>query len=331
MINRMDNFYPIKKTRSIPNWVVLVFAFLFLGAGVMLIFKNPFQMSSQSDAEKIAVIKNINQNTQRKITGTMNWIEASKGDDLFHGDQILTDDNSSATITFNDNSEILIGPQSLIKLEMNNNEFKIELTKGKVQFTQVNEEAKTKIKVVEKSTGKVTVVRKAQEIKTTRSIPKPKPIVFTPPPPRVTKVVEPVVEVKPEPIPEPVAPPPPPVVEKPKPVKKKPVVVKPKVLEAPAIIVQQIMEFSGDDKKPSYKIKLLPHPDAKRYFTEVYTDSALQKPILKVSTAKPEYEWPSARSGKYFYRVRIQDEAGKFSPYSQTGTLAFPISPFEEF
>lgn len=98
-------------------------------------------------------------------------------------------------------------------------------------------------------------------------------------------------------------------------------------ITSPDIIEQQVIEYEEKNGKPNHVIKLKPYKNAKRYTLEVYADSALKKPVFKQAVAGTVVNWISNRSGKYFYRVKVEDVWGQVSEYSKTGELIFPISP----
>ncbi|PJB54358.1 MAG: hypothetical protein CO099_02085, partial [Bdellovibrio sp. CG_4_9_14_3_um_filter_39_7] len=72
----------------------------------------------------------------RKIPGTLNWIETNQGDILYQGDQILTDDRSTVLVSFDSGPELIIGPQTLIKIDLFRDNFNINIIKGSIEVKQ---------------------------------------------------------------------------------------------------------------------------------------------------------------------------------------------------
>lgn len=101
----------------------------------------------------------------------------------------------------------------------------------------------------------------------------------------------------------------------------------PKPLSIPEIIKRQIIYYRDIKGTASYVIKFNPYPFAKKYWIEVYADPNLEKLVFKKSFDSIEAYWVSNRSGKFYYKVKIEDKWGRMSQYSNVGELIFPISP----
>lgn len=98
----------------------------------------------------------------------------------------------------------------------------------------------------------------------------------------------------------------------------------------PSIIPQQVLQYENESGSPTYQIQLLPYPDAVTYELEVFSDVKLKNVVFKRKSSRPVVEWTSNRSGRYYYRMRVEDKWGRTSAYSPLGELIFPISPMVE-
>lgn len=104
----------------------------------------------------------------------------------------------------------------------------------------------------------------------------------------------------------------------------------PPPLTIPQIIPQQIIHYEDVDGVPSYRIQVFPYDNAKMYYIEIFSDPNAKKMVWKKSSSSPVVYWISSRTGKYYYRVKVQDGWGRISNYSILGELVFPISPMVE-
>ena len=104
----------------------------------------------------------------------------------------------------------------------------------------------------------------------------------------------------------------------------------PPPLTIPQIIPQQIIHYEDVDGVPSYRIQVFPYDNAKMYHIEIFADANATKMVWKKSSPTPVVYWISSRTGKYYYRVKVQDGWGRISNYSILGELVFPISPMVE-
>lgn len=143
---------------SFDKFTLVLGSSLILG-GVVLFKYNPFQVPPLRQLEPVAKIKGLEFESKRKIPGTLTWIDTIKGDTLYNGDQILTDEKASATVEFDAGSRLIIGPQSLIRIEVLNNEYQIQLVKG-----QLKVEGDAPAKIIDVETGKSVQVKSGEEI-----------------------------------------------------------------------------------------------------------------------------------------------------------------------
>lgn len=101
-------------------------------------------------------------------------------------------------------------------------------------------------------------------------------------------------------------------------------------LATPAINEKQILQYTSLGGKSYYSVKLQPYQYAKRYLLEIYADKDLKKDVFKKFSNQPLIPWETARSGRFFYRIKVEDHWGRVSDYSKVGELIFPISPMVE-
>jgi hypothetical protein len=95
----------------------------------------------------------------------------------------------------------------------------------------------------------------------------------------------------------------------------------------PSIAKSQFINVEIYSSKRGHKIIFKGVPFAKMYQVEIYSDNKLKKLITKVLTPKTTLYWLSDRDGQSFIRVKTKDIWGRWSQYSNTGQLIFPISP----
>lgn len=101
-------------------------------------------------------------------------------------------------------------------------------------------------------------------------------------------------------------------------------------LGTPLIKDKHILQYTAFGAKSYYSVKLQPYQYAKKYFLEIYADQGLKKEVFKKASDQPLIPWETARSGRFFYRIKIEDHWGRVSDYSKVGELIFPISPMVE-
>lgn len=128
--------------------LILAFGTSLIVGGVILFNYNPFTTAPEKKLEPIATIMELQQNSKRKIPGSLTWNSILKGDTLYNGDQILTNENSQAQVLFNSGSKLTIAPQSLIRIEVRENEYQLHLVKGQLRF-----EGNGSPKVIDAETG----------------------------------------------------------------------------------------------------------------------------------------------------------------------------------
>ena len=104
-----------KLDKSLITICTLLFAGLcYLNFNPSLVYALlPFPTSNKA---KIAKLKNINKGVYRKSFGLFNWTPAQDDQELFVEDRILTGENSSAQIQFDDGSTFTLNENSLISL-----------------------------------------------------------------------------------------------------------------------------------------------------------------------------------------------------------------------
>ena len=98
----------------------------------------------------------------------------------------------------------------------------------------------------------------------------------------------------------------------------------------PSIAKSQFINKDIVSKKKGHKIKFKGVRFAKNYQVEIYADKKFKKLVTKTTTNKTTLYWISKRDGQHFIRVKTLDIWGRWSKYSNTGQLIFPISPLLE-
>lgn len=97
-------------------------------------------------ASAIAVVKRAKLSPKRKINGSLNWNKIIKGQDLYRGDYVVTDDLSEVDVTFDNNSSLKIPSNSLVKIDYVGNSIHLELVKGLVNLDLRNMKSKVFVK-----------------------------------------------------------------------------------------------------------------------------------------------------------------------------------------
>lgn len=117
-------------TRKIDQYLVLI---LFILSGIVLHnllnikYVNPL---IADDRVELGVIVNVQKTVRTKAVDHASWIDASESNQIYNNDKVYTDNSSSATIAFKSGSELIINEDSLIKLEVKNNIFNLDVEKG---------------------------------------------------------------------------------------------------------------------------------------------------------------------------------------------------------
>ena len=151
----------------------LPYDILTVGAGCALILLgaalyhyNPLATLSLRNLEAVAKINRLEFDSKRKIPGTLSWIDTQANDVLYNGDQILTDEKSSVVVKFDSGSQLVVGSQSLIRVEVVSNEYQIQLIKG--QLSVEGDNGKSLTKIIHADTGQSVLVKRGDEISTSR-------------------------------------------------------------------------------------------------------------------------------------------------------------------
>ena len=104
-------------------------------------------MSGQgSAASAIATVERAKLSPKRKISGSLNWNKLGKGQDLYRGDYVVTDDFSEVDVKFDNDSSLKIPPNSLVKIDYIGNSIHLELIKGLVNLDLRNMKSKVFVK-----------------------------------------------------------------------------------------------------------------------------------------------------------------------------------------
>lgn len=130
--NGNTTFQQVSRFRLIDLSVIAISTALIL-SGVYLESKSNDSSIGLRNLVSVATISSQESTSSRKIPGTINWKETNQGDRLFFGDTILTSSVSQMTVTFDNGSELAIGPQSMIKIIPTDGQIEINLIKGNVQ------------------------------------------------------------------------------------------------------------------------------------------------------------------------------------------------------
>ncbi len=107
------------------NFALLFTLFLFAGSLGFLAATSP---------NNVALFWVIKNNVDRK-PANQNWIKAKKGDLIYGGDYVRTQEKSFTLIKFNDASTIRLGPSAEVQIYGDNNPSSMNINHGDVDFT----------------------------------------------------------------------------------------------------------------------------------------------------------------------------------------------------
>ncbi len=102
-------------------WFLVAFALALLAGEIYLYTQNFFMPNTVKKSDlsaPLATVKSIENEVVRKSHGTLIWQNSQVGADLFREDAIATMNDAETVITFADQSELVIEPNSLVILEM---------------------------------------------------------------------------------------------------------------------------------------------------------------------------------------------------------------------
>lgn len=101
--------------------------------------------------KSIGIIMFKNNNVERKIDGKVVWNKSENNTILYSKDTIRTDKDSSVIIKLNDETEIRIDENTMVMIDLNEKESKIELLKGTLRaIRSSNSKVPLNIKILEK-------------------------------------------------------------------------------------------------------------------------------------------------------------------------------------
>jgi hypothetical protein len=101
----------------------------------------------------------------------------------------------------------------------------------------------------------------------------------------------------------------------------------PSEIKVPRYEKRLIIDYKRIGKKNSYQIKLIKQKTVKFYYVEVYNDKKRSRRLFQKKLRRPVAYWVSNRSGRFYYRYKVEDEWGRQSEFTPMGELIFPISP----
>ena len=89
--------------------------------------------AKRGSAEEVATVIKSNSDVRRRMDDDVIWFPMSQQDTVFQGDSIFTGEASGAEVSFKDNTRIVIGPKTLIKIIQQNGSSVIDLGHGSAQ------------------------------------------------------------------------------------------------------------------------------------------------------------------------------------------------------
>jgi len=89
---------------------------------------------TSNNLKAIAKVQKVSRKPKRKVSGSISWAKLKKGQTLFKGDYVVTDDFSEVNVKFDDNSLLNIPSNSLVKIDYVGNSISLEVVKGLVSL-----------------------------------------------------------------------------------------------------------------------------------------------------------------------------------------------------
>jgi hypothetical protein len=116
------------------NRIIFFLAILFSFISLVALLKVEPKDETQTRT-MLATLVDQNQFVTRKFSNSLSFIETSKGDKLFNGDQIFTGENSTAKVVFTKSGNILnIPSRGLVKIEEGQSGESVDIQKGLAEF-----------------------------------------------------------------------------------------------------------------------------------------------------------------------------------------------------
>lgn len=113
--------------------LVLSLVLILMGVNGFLFFS--YQDQQTDLGEKIAVVTKSENQVQRKSLSSLVWANAQEQMVLYYGDEILTKDDSTSTIVFEDQTVLEIPANSLVRLTRSDEFIDINLIRGSFKLT----------------------------------------------------------------------------------------------------------------------------------------------------------------------------------------------------
>lgn len=142
---RSHNYSKIIDTLIIFSGLILVVA------GSYLIYSFNGSEVNVGNLEPIAKVERVYLSPKRKVDGALTWGSIGKGQILYRGDQVVTDDLSNVDIKFDDNTALNIPSSSLVKIDYRKDGIHLELIRGLVNLSLKGMKSKIFLKKGNKS------------------------------------------------------------------------------------------------------------------------------------------------------------------------------------
>ncbi|MEE3080295.1 MAG: FecR domain-containing protein [Bdellovibrionota bacterium] len=156
-IDNLGKFSGLSKT----DLIIIIFSCLLIVVGAWNLINFEDHLESIENLKAIAKINRITDNPQRRISGTLAWGQVKNKDEIYRGDEILTDENSKAEVEFLNNTKLTIPENSLVKIDVDDDTFNIDVIKGIVDL----DVKKANQKIVLKTKTKEYVINTKQKTK----------------------------------------------------------------------------------------------------------------------------------------------------------------------
>jgi len=201
------------KKSSREKIVLLISALVLFTSGYFLVNGDfSFNSSSNNSGPKIGTVKSVHNKASHRHRDDLSWKEAHVSRPLQNGDSIFTARASSATVELINKGEVVIGENSLVQFDLNENEKVLEFKEGNFLLKvdgKINVAVNGEVSTIEGSGSQVQLFVRKNEIpkvtlvKGQATVTKKKTQVKTELPVRKVASLAPELETKPLPAPAP--------------------------------------------------------------------------------------------------------------------------------
>lgn len=120
----------LTQTQTRENIAMFFLLCLVCLSAYLLFWRSQFFEANSNQEKAIAKLINSKNSVKHRAANELVWRDVTNDADLRRSDQIFTYENSSADVKFNSGAQLSIGPTALVKIELQNNDAVLNLTRG---------------------------------------------------------------------------------------------------------------------------------------------------------------------------------------------------------